>query len=73
MVKVIYRSTFARVTEGDTMGRADILRAIKDSESEAKKIQSDAESKASETVSNARVKAAESIHSGRQGADDEAS
>ena len=43
MVKVIYRSAFARVTEGDTMGRADILRAIKKSEEGAKKIQSDAE------------------------------
>ena len=72
MVKVIYRSAFARVTKGDTMGRADILRAIKKSEDGAKKIQSDAEAKAAETLSNARVKAAESTNSGRQGADDEA-
>ncbi|MFL2493977.1 MAG: hypothetical protein ACJ0HH_04440 [Candidatus Thalassarchaeum sp.] len=54
------------------MGRAEVLRTIKETESEAERIRSKAEIKASETISNARVKAAETITAGRQSADDEA-
>ena len=43
---MIYCSTFARVTEGDTMGRAEVLRTIKETESEAERIRSKAEAKA---------------------------
>ena len=58
--------------EGDTMGRTEVLRTIKDSESEAERIHTDAATKASETISNARVKASESSSTGRQSANDEA-
>ncbi len=71
-VKVIYCSTFTHVTEGDTMGRAEVLRTIKDSENEAERIRIDATAKASETISNARVTASETLSTGRQSADDEA-
>ena len=69
---MIYCSTFTHVTEGDTMGRAEVLRTIKDSESEAERIRAAAITKARETISNARVKASESLSTGRQSADDEA-
>ncbi len=72
MVKVIYCSSFADVTEGDTMGREVVLRAIKDAESEARAIRAAAETKANETISSARVKATEASRAGRQGADEDA-
>jgi len=72
MVKVIYCSTFARVTEGDTVGREVVLRAIKDAEDEAGRIRAEAEIKANEMISSARVKAAEALNSGRQSAEEEA-
>ena len=68
---MIYCSTFTHVTEGDTMGRAEVLRTIKDSESEAERIRIDAAVDESEAISHARVTASEALSSGRQSADDE--
>jgi|TARA_B100001013_G_C24374059_1_gene349380 vacuolar-type H+-ATPase subunit H len=54
------------------MGRAEVLRTIKDAESNAERIREQAESEAKGIVSNARVEAAEISSKGRQKADEAA-
>ncbi|HJM77961.1 MAG: hypothetical protein QGF28_02255 [Candidatus Thalassarchaeaceae archaeon] len=54
------------------MGRAEVLRTIKDAESNAEGIRGQAESEAKGIVSNARAEAAEISSKGRQQADEAA-
>ena len=65
-VIIINSSTVAECTVGvHRMGREEVLRAIRQAESEAEQTIADAESKASEIVSKARLTATEIIQAGR--------
>jgi len=66
---MIRRTTFACLIGVERMGRAEILRTIKQAEQEASEAVEKAKEEAAQAISNARVEASESEAEGKRSAD----